>query len=133
MDKNIPQSYNDQNDPTQIYYLFESAEELWFWFMRSLEAREDGAKCGHNNSERPRPCEPNDIYQIINRLHRTRRLLVDHLRILAHYGKRGFCPDYRVRQEQKALTLWKEAFEVLTPILETKKFLKPRIYLAYSK
>lgn len=116
-----------------VYYTFDSAEELWFWFMRSLEAKQDGAKCTNNNSDRPRPCEPNDIYQIINRLHRTRRLLIDHFRVLAHYGKRGYAPNIRARQEQKALTLWKEAFAILTPIFEKKEFLGSNLYLAYSK
>lgn len=115
-----------------ILYKFDHAAQLWFWFMKSLEAREQGALCGGANSETPRPCEPNDVYQIINRLYRKRRLLIDHFRVLSHYGKRGYAPDQYRRREQKAHTLWHEAMKILTPIFEEKGFLKPRLRLVHS-
>ena len=107
--------------------LFNSAEELWFWFIHANEAKNDGAKCRQGISEKPRPCEPQDIMHILNRVHRNRQLIMDHFRILSHYGNRGYAPDGRRPQESKAHTLWREAFAVLTPIFETRNFLKPRI------
>ena len=84
--------------------LFHSAEELWFWFIHA-----------------------NDIMQILNRVHRNRQLMIDHFRILSHYGNRGYAPDGRRPRESKAHTLWREAFRVLGPIFENKGFMRPRL------
>lgn len=107
--------------------LFHSAEELWFWFIHANEARQEGALCRQGISEKPRPCEPNDIMQILNRVHRNRQLMIDHFRILSHYGNRGYAPDGRRPRESKAHTLWREAFRVLGPIFENKGFMRPRL------
>lgn len=114
-------------------HLFGSAEELWFWFVSAQMARDEGAICRAGQSETPRPCEPNDILQIISKLHRNRQLMMDHFRILAHYGNRGFAPDMSKRAEIRAHTLWREAFTVLRPIFESKGFLKPYIWLVPSR
>lgn len=114
---------------TEEVCLFENAQEVWFWFMKSLEARADGAYCMRSNGDVVRPCEPNDIYTIINRLHRTRRLLIDHLRVLAHYGRRGFAPSLDRQKEQKSYYLWQEAFDVLEDVFSFKKLLKPSLHL----
>ncbi len=111
---------------TEEVCLFENAQEVWFWFMKSLEARADGAYCARMSGDNmTRPCEPNDIYTIINRLHRTRRLLIDHIRVLTHYGKRGFPPMSDQHREQKAHYIWEEALEILEDVFKQKKLLKP--------
>ncbi len=107
--------------------LFENAQEVWFWFMKSLEAREDGAHCANARGDKVRPCEPNDIYMVISRLHRTRRLLIDHIRVLAHYGKRGHAPVLNRPSEQKAFYLWREAMAVLQDVFSRKQILRPSL------
>ena len=90
---------------------FGNAEEAWFWVMRSLA------------SDRPsgravvRPCRPEDILRVIDRLYRQRCLIRDHLCVLAHYGRRRAAPDPRLRRELRALTLWREAFQSIAPLL----------------
>lgn len=92
---------------------FESAEEAWFWFITAQEARNEGARYSAGVSLVPRPCEPADILKCLERLHRNRRLLMDHLLVLRHYGRRQFAPDARRVKEARAFVLWHEAMERL--------------------
>ena len=103
---------------------FDSAEEVWFWFIQAQEARNDGARVNAGLSLYPRPCEPLDILKILERLYRQRRLLMSHLKVLRHYGRRKMPPDpYRVK-EARAHEIWREALERLEPCLERKGIIK---------
>ena len=106
------------------YVPFDSAEEVWFWFMRAQEAKNDGARFSASIGTMPRPCEPLDILRILDRLYRNRRLLKDHLMVLRHYGKRDMSPDPCRDFEAKAHRLWAEAMERIEPILEEKGIVK---------
>lgn len=74
---------------------FQSAEEAWFWFIQNQMAKEDGARIAAGLSLVKRPCEPVDIYKVMERLYRGRRLLMDHLYVLRYYGRRMLPPDQR--------------------------------------
>ncbi|MCM2343300.1 MAG: hypothetical protein NDJ24_01920 [Alphaproteobacteria bacterium] len=99
---------------------FTTAEEAWFWFIQAQAARNDGARFSAGQGLVSRPCEPIDILKIIDRLYRQRRLLIDHLLVLRHYGRRLMAPDARRLKEVKAHSLWVEALERMTPIFERK-------------
>lgn len=74
---------------------FDSTEDAWFWFIAAQQAREDGARFVAGAGLYPRPCEPSDILKILDRLYRNRRLLMDHVLVLRHYGRRMLPPDPR--------------------------------------
>ncbi len=74
---------------------FESVEQAWFWFIQAQQARNDGARIGAGLGLVARPCEPADILKILDRLYRNRRLQMDHLLVLRHYGRRQMPPDPR--------------------------------------
>lgn len=99
---------------------FDSAEEAWFWFIAAQQARADGARFVAGQGDVQRPCEPSDIFQVVNRLYRQRRLVMDHLLVLRHYGRRHMSPDPRRVKEVRAYTLWKEAMNRIEPVLEKK-------------
>lgn len=99
---------------------FDSAEEAWFWFIVAQQARNDGARFTMGIGLVPRPCEPVDILKILNRLHRNRRLLMDHFLVLRHYGRRMMPPDPHRIREARAATLWAEALDRLGEVLESK-------------
>lgn len=103
---------------------FDSTEEAWFWFIEAQKAREDGARFSFGQGLVARPCEPLDILNILNNLYRTRRLLMDHLRVLRHYGDRQMPPDPRRHKEMRAHDLWCEALDRLEPILVRKKIVR---------
>jgi hypothetical protein len=100
---------------------FIDAEEAWFWFIQSQQARNDGARYVAGMSLTPRPCEPTDILKILDRLYRNRLLVRDHLLVLRHYGRRQMAPDPRRVKEAIAHKLWIEAFEKIEPVLIRKK------------
>lgn len=106
---------------------FNSAEEAWFWFLAAQAARNDGARVSAGAGLVARPCIPDDIYNVLNRLHRDRRLLMEHLLVLRHYGRRQMPPDPRRMKEVRAFHLWKEALERMEPLLVRKGIVKPRL------
>lgn len=99
---------------------FDSVEDAWFWFMQANEARQAGAKIVAGMSATPRPCEPLDMLRVIDRLYRNRRLMLDHLRVLAHYGRRLMAPDPLRSGEARASRLWREALSRMEPVLRGK-------------
>lgn len=99
---------------------FDSAEEAWFWFMQAQEAKAAGARVVAGLGLVQRPCEPIDIYRAVDRLYRQRKLLRDHLHVLAHYGRRLAAPDASRDREARAALLWGEAFDHITPYLRDR-------------
>jgi hypothetical protein len=99
---------------------FSTAEEAWFWFIQAQQARTDGARFSVGQGLVARPCEPLDILGALNGLYRTRRLLMDHLLVLRHYGRRLMPPDRWRPKEMRAFGLWAEALARLEPVLIRK-------------
>ena len=103
---------------------FESAQEAWFWFILAQDAKNDGARITAGQALVPRPCEPADILQTLDRLYRNRLLKWDHCLVLRHYGRKQMAPDTRYVKEQKADKLWKEAMARLEPALIRKNIVR---------
>ncbi|WP_448204514.1 hypothetical protein [Azospirillum sp. sgz302134] len=99
---------------------FGSAEEAWFWSVQAQEAKAAGARIVAGRGLVSRPCEPGDVLRAVDRLYRHRLLLRDHLHVLVHYGRRLLAPDPQRHREQRAHTLWREAFTQLSPVLREK-------------
>lgn len=117
----IPTVTTQQAEP------FETAQELWIWFLKANEARKSGARYTAGLGSVMRPCEPIDILAIMDRLYRNRILTLDHFRVLRHYGERELAPDPNFPTERRAATLWDEAFEHLEPIFEQKKLIESKL------
>ncbi|MFV3127614.1 hypothetical protein [Niveispirillum sp. KHB5.9] len=99
---------------------FDSAEEAWLWFVPAHEAKLTGARVRAGQGLVTRPCEPGDILCMVDRLYRRRRLLRDHLLVLAHYGRRQMAPEPDRRREMRDHALWVEALSALAPVLREK-------------
>ena len=121
--------YTPKNLPDAPTTMFSDAEETWFWFILAQEARNAGARFSAGLSLTERPCEPGDILQCVERLYRNRRLMMDHILVLRHYGKRQMAPDPRRVKEVRAFSLWKEALERLEPVLVRKGIVRPKLSL----
>lgn len=100
---------------------FKSAEEAWFWFIQAQTARNEGAKISAGAGLYPRPCEPVDIIQALERLYRARHVTMDHVMVLRHYGQRLLSPDPRRPKEIRAYGMWREALEKLEDALVKKR------------
>ncbi len=104
---------------------FETVEDVWFWFMATRQAIQDGAHYSRQfGGGPPRPCEPADILRLLDRLLRTRRIERDHLLVLRHYGRRGLPPDPYAPREGHAARLWAEALHAMAPQLRAKGILR---------
>lgn len=108
---------------------FDNAEDAWFWFILAQDARNEGARFSAGLSLVTRPCEPSDILKCIDRLYRNRRLSMDHILVLRHYGKRQLSPDPRRVKEVRAFALWKEALERIEPVLVRKGIVRSKLTL----
>jgi len=108
--------------PIPIKHVIEflDAEEAWFWYVRSERARREGARLTETASSHTRPCEPDDIYRAVMRLHRRRVITGEHLQALASFGWRNCPPDSRVREEERSHVLWDDALDRLTTELKSK-------------
>ncbi len=99
---------------------FISAEEAWFWFIRCLRARRDGARFLDGPDGAVRPCEPDDLYRAVMWLFRRRRIGEEHLKVLEYFGLREAPPDPRCREEEISARLWDMALDRLTTVLKGK-------------
>lgn len=116
--------YTPRPTPETKTVPFDTAAEAWFWFILAQQARNDGARFTTGLGLLPRPCEPGDILTILNTLYRGRRLKMEHLLVLRHYGRRQLPPDPRRAREMRAHTLWKEAFGIIEPALVRRGIVK---------
>lgn len=105
---------------------FDSVEEAWFWFIQAQQARIDGSRFARGLGLMPRPCEPLDILQVVDRLYRQKDLSMDHLLVLRHYGRRMLPPDPRRAKEIRAWRLWAEALSQMSAVLEKKGIIRPQ-------
>jgi hypothetical protein len=121
--------YTPKTQTTQKAVPFDNAEDAWLWFILAQEARNEGARFSAGLGLIARPCEPADILNAIDRLYRNRRLVMDHILVLRHYGKRQLAPDPRRIKEVRAFALWKEALERIEPVLVRKGIVRPKLAL----
>ncbi len=104
----------------QEWVPFQSVEEAWFWFICSVEAREQGAIPGRSRGGIPRPFEPIDIYRVLERLYRNRHLRLAHIKVLNDFGRRHVAPEPFQKYEKKAHRLWQEAMKELEDALQRR-------------
>lgn len=110
---------------------FDNVEEAWFWFIQAQAARNDGARYAAGQGVVRRPCEPLDILKTLDGLYRSRRVVMDHLLVLRHYGRRMMAPDARRTKEMRAHTLWHEALARLHPVLERKGIVRSNLFTLF--
>jgi len=90
---------------------FRSAADAWFWTMQFLAARRDGAGAAFDAGG-TRPCEPDDVVKVLDRLYRQRRLTLAHARILRIWGEKGEAPG-RLNANAADARLWSDAMVAL--------------------
>lgn len=97
---------------------FRSAIAAWMWTMSMLAARREGAGTRYGMGGL-RPCDPDDVVRVLDRLYRQRRIDLDHARVLRAYGERQTPPDPTHPMQKNDARLWREAMERLeTPLRE---------------
>lgn len=101
---------------------FKSAAEAWFWTKEALSARQEGRQGGRGICRRP--CEPDDVVKVIDRLYRARRIDLQHARVLRVWGERGVAPSARSLLEMDDARLWNAAMAQMEWPLRVKGIVK---------
>lgn len=95
---------------------FRTAEGAWRWAFTILQARQDGAGAPTGMGRSARPCEPDDIITVIDRVFRAGRINLSHARVLRTYAEKDTTPDPNTGDGR----LWNEALRALEPSLKDK-------------
>lgn len=104
---------------------FDSGEEAFWNMLYTQEAARDGARFNGGGGT-PRPGGALDVMVAIDRLYRRRRLKIEHIRVLSHYGRRKLAPDINNPKEASAAGLWREAMQIIEEALVKKRMVRAR-------
>ena len=99
---------------------FRSAEEAWLWTAAALTARHDGARVAAGRGRVQRPCEPDDVVRVLDRLFASRKVTLAHARILSSWGRLQQAPDPRRVEQQADHRLWRDALALIEPSLRSR-------------
>lgn len=90
---------------------FQSAEQLWFWFLYSKSVR-NGFSRIHSNPTK-RPCEILDVETMITKLYLSGKLNDEQLQIMKKFGDKRRAPHQYIWNENRAAAQWKSAMDVI--------------------
>lgn len=99
---------------TQIIYpaeKFQSAEQLWFWFLYSKSVQNGFSRI--RNAATRRVCELLDVETLITKLYLAGRLSDAQLSVMKKYGDRRRAPHQYIWSENHDATLWHSAMEII--------------------
>jgi hypothetical protein len=79
---------------------FQSAEQLWFWFLYSKSVRNNF--CRNHNTPTKRPCEILYVETMITKLYLAGRLSDEQLAVMKKFGDKRRAPHMHIWSENKA-------------------------------
>ena len=90
---------------------FQSAEQLWFWFLYSKSVRNDFSRLRTNPTKRP--CEVLDVETLITKLYLSGKLNDNQLCVMKQFGDRRRAPHQHIWAENRAAQMWGAAMAIL--------------------
>lgn len=90
---------------------FQSAEQMWFWFLYSKSVRNNFSRM-HSMQTR-RPCEILDVETMITKLYLCGKLTDEQLMVMKKFGDKRRAPHQHIWNENRAADQWKHAMNVL--------------------
>ena len=90
---------------------FQSAEQLWFWFLYSKSVRNDFSRLRTNPTKRP--CEVLDVETLITKLYLCGKLSDEQLCVMKTFGDKRRAPHQYIWKENRAAAQWKNAMDVI--------------------
>ena len=107
----------------EIYEPFDNAEEVWFWFCRSLDARGDGLRSRNDYPGKCRSIEIGDVSRILKRMRARGEITNRCLRVMSKCGMLGTPPCYDGRAKRSEIRLWEYGIGIFDFYLKTKGIL----------
>ena len=99
---------------------FHSAEEAWLWTAAALTARRDGARVAAGRGRVQRPCEPDDVVRVLDRLFASHTVTLAHARILNAWGRLQQAPDPTQVGQQADHRLGLDCLALIEPPLRAR-------------
>ena len=90
---------------------FQSAEQLWFWFLYSKSVRNDISRTRHTPTKRP--CEILDVETMITKLYLSGKLTDEQLAVMKKFGDKRRAPHQHIWNENHAAAQWRTAMAVI--------------------
>ncbi|MDR1338376.1 MAG: hypothetical protein LBJ73_05120 [Rickettsiales bacterium] len=90
---------------------FQSAEQLWFWFLYSKATR-NGFRSGSFSSTK-RACELLDVETLITKLYLSGRLTDKQLAVMKEFGDKRRTPHQHIWSENRKAAIWRDAMHTL--------------------
>lgn len=90
---------------------FQSAEQLWFWFLYSKSVRNDFSRTRHTLTKRP--CEILDVETMITKLYLSGKLTDEQLAVMKKFGDKRRAPHQHIWNENHAAAQWRAAMAVI--------------------
>ena len=91
---------------------FQSAEQMWFWFLYSKSLRNNFTRM--NVKQTRRPCEVLDVETMITKLYLSGKLSDEQLAVMKQFGDKRRAPHQHIWNENRAAEKWVTAMEVLS-------------------
>lgn len=104
--------------------MFRTGDQAWIWCAQLLAARRDGRHPREGEGGN-RPCTPDDILVLLNRLHIAGRLTLEQAAVLRRYGDMGRQPAVNMIGEEADWHAWRAAMRALAPVLVSRGIVLP--------
>ncbi len=100
--------------------LFDTVEDVWFWFVKYEMDKENYEFYKPRKiSGVERPCFLDDIHIIVSRLYLSGKITKTELHVMFKYGKLQRSPDKYYECEETELKLWQSGMDKLkTPLIQ---------------
>lgn len=98
---------------------FQSAEQIWFWFLYSKSVRNDIGQYRGNAATR-RVCELVDVETMITKLYLSGKLNDEQLAVIKEFGDRRRAPHQYIWRENHAAAVWDSAMRVIDAAARAK-------------
>lgn len=97
---------------------FQTAEQLWFWFLYSKSVRNGFRMGGFSNTKRA--CELLDVETLITKLYLSGKLTEDQLIVMKEFGDKRRAPHQHIWSENRKAAIWRNAMQTLEREATTK-------------
>jgi hypothetical protein len=102
---------------------FQSAEQIWFWFLYSKSVRNDIGQYRGNAATR-RVCELVDVETMITKLYLAGKLNDEQLSVIKEFGDRRRAPHQYIWRENHAAAVWDSAMRVIDAAARAKGWIE---------
>lgn len=120
MNDDQPRYTRLRQNRTRAVEPFRTCDAAWLWCFARLMERRETARPQPADMNPPRPCDPDDIVKVVDRLYRQRQIELAHAKILREWGEAGRPPNQDWPAERSAARLWREAMRAMDLPLRLK-------------